>query len=611
MTARRRAPLKPNIQAALSYFARENGLAPDQPETAERFVTHLVLHDLGFSDFDIDQIVSGGANDNQIDALAISINDDFVSTPDEIETIITSRPENALIRVEFVVLQITMADRWEQGKLYSFAGGVSNFFDDEMLAPENARLAELRACKDYLFDLLKTADGPKDVRLKMFLACASENAPDQNISGAQENARRMVERLGLFREVSLGLIDGNRLDELNGQWRRANEGLLRMGGMTPLPPSPSVGRGWIGWARARDLLKIITMERGGVRPNVFFENVRGYLGADEKTSPANVDMARALRAPDKAEFVFRNNGVAIIARSAEQIGDKELRLTGYQIVNGCQTSYTLYEERAHLTDSVAVPVKVVETSELSAIRSITAATNNQTPVGDSDFLSQLPFVRKLQNYFSGKRLRDDTAPLWLERRANELAARRVETPHQIVSLVDVLETYLAAFEERAHLVHDQGWKAALPRIDRGEVLTPGDNAEIYYACAILRWRVSAFEAQYMERRKRENAALSAGRRRRSYVYPARHQLALALKIVAAPDLPMIGRPSFRGGAFDAALSGLVALLRDDAKAARLIEDADILVRGAIGAISDSAPFSVESARKKLVTDHLIDQRNRS
>ena len=606
MSARSRYKVKPNIQAALAHFAQDRGLPADGLATVERFVTHLVLHDLGFNDYDVEQIVAGGDDVNEIGALAMVVNGEFASTPDEIDMIVGALPEGASVRIDFVVMQITLTDRWDQGKLYSFAGGVSNFFDEEQLAPENSRLGELRAAKDFLLRTLAANETRLDIRLKMYVASASETEPSATVRGAQENARRMVDRLRLFDEVSLELIDSQRLDELNERWRRANQCDLVMGGMTPLPPSATVARAWIGWAKATDLLKIVTMDRGGVRPNVFFENVRGYLGPDERASPANFDMARTLRSPERADFIFRNNGVAIIARTVEQVGDDTLSLTGYQIVNGCQTSYTLFENRAHLTDQVAVPVKIIETAERGAIRSVTAATNNQTPVGDSDFLSQSPFVRKLQNYFGGKRLRAESAALWLERRANELAVRRSETPSQVLTLVDLLETYLAAFEEKPHLVHDQGWKFALPRIDRGEMLSLGDNAEIYYACALIRWRISLFEVEYSARRRRENANAPPGGRRRNHAYPARHHLALAMRMVASPELTMIARPSFRGEEFDAALGDLVLAMRDDVRAAEVVEIADQRVRDAVRGLGSNTPFSIDAARKKAVTDYILD-----
>ena len=602
----KRGRLKPNLQAAITQFAQDYSLDPSSNEAAERFVTHLVLHDAGYNDVDIEQMLSGGSQDNQIDALAMSLNGAFLASVEDVEAALALRQAGSAHRVEALALQITMANRWEQAKLYSFAGGATNFFEEAPLAPENERLAAWRVIKDHLLQAIRADSAATEVNLSLILACASENPPDAAIRGAQENARRIVERLGLFDKVTLELIDGNRLEELNGRWRRSNQGVLKMGGLSALPPSANIGRAWIGWAKAQDLLAILIGDHGKIRPNVFFENVRGYLGGDPQKNPVNAEIARSLQGPDQAEFILRNNGVSITARAVEPAGDKQLALTGYQVVNGCQTSYTLFEHRDRLTDAATVAVKIIETTERSTVRDIAAGANNQTAIGEAEFLSQLPFVRKLQNYFSGERMRSPACALWLERRANELAEQRLEKPGQVVSILELIEDYIAAFEQRPHLVHDQGWKSMLSRIDLGDMLTLNDNAEIYFSCGLLRWRVNGFIADFTERRRRENAAAPANRRRKTVTYPARHQLTLALRLIAGPSTPLIARPSFKSEPFSIALTRLNEALAKGETAQKMLEQADALVREAVQSLGPTTPFTVESAKKKAVTDYLLN-----
>ena len=55
-----------------------------------------------------------------------------------------------------------------------------------------------------------------------------------------------------------------------------------------------------------------------------------------------------------------NNGITIIARSLKVSGDR-FSIENYSIVNGCQTSHVLYEQRREIDESVMVPVRLIGT----------------------------------------------------------------------------------------------------------------------------------------------------------------------------------------------------------------------------------------------------------
>ena len=50
----------------------------------------------------------------------------------------------------------------------------------------------------------------------------------------------------------------------------------------------------------------------------------------------------------------------------------------YQIVNGCQTSHVLNDQRDRLDPSVMVPVRLIGTADEEVIGAIVKATNRQT-----------------------------------------------------------------------------------------------------------------------------------------------------------------------------------------------------------------------------------------
>ena len=58
-----------------------------------------------------------------------------------------------------------------------------------------------------------------------------------------------------------------------------------------------------------------------------------------------------------------NNGVTIVASSISPTGD-QFTLTDYQIVNGCQTSNVLFNNKdGQFINNVFVPIKLIATTD--------------------------------------------------------------------------------------------------------------------------------------------------------------------------------------------------------------------------------------------------------
>ena len=85
-----------------------------------------------------------------------------------------------------------------------------------------------------------------------------------------------------------------------------------------------------------------------------------------------------LKTKDVNSFCMLNNGITIIADKLTMTGTTTV-LTDYQIVNGCQTSHVLYDNRnIEWIDDLLIPIKVIETTDDTTKNRITKATNSQT-----------------------------------------------------------------------------------------------------------------------------------------------------------------------------------------------------------------------------------------
>jgi hypothetical protein len=141
------------------------------------------------------------------------------------------------------------------------------------------------------------------------------------------------------------------------------------------------GTNYVGLAKLGDYYKLVTDSAGELRRYLFESNVRDYVGR----SVVNTSIMATLRdrsTSESEDFWWLNNGVTIIATKAKVIG-KDLHLDNVQIVNGLQTTESLYKcfsESGITIDNRCLLVKVLVTNEKALADKIILATNNQNKV---------------------------------------------------------------------------------------------------------------------------------------------------------------------------------------------------------------------------------------
>lgn len=148
-----------------------------------------------------------------------------------------------------------------------------------------------------------------------------------------------------------------------------------------------------------DYFLFVTDEQGQLRRYLFESNVRDYLGE----FAINRDIAETLRSNERREqmdFWWLNNGVTLLA-SAATIAGKELTMENVQIVNGLQTTETIYRHfrREDVeSDDRAILVKVLVTTDDSVRDRIIKATNYQNMVDLASLRGTDRIQRDIEHY---------------------------------------------------------------------------------------------------------------------------------------------------------------------------------------------------------------------
>ncbi|MGB8478937.1 MAG: AIPR family protein [Acidobacteriaceae bacterium] len=179
---------------------------------------------------------------------------------------------------------------------------------------------------------------------------------------------------------------------------------------------------------ASDLVKMEGIANG----ELFSWNVRQYL---TKKTKVNRDIEKSIQATAEHKyFPAFHNGLTVLCNKLSR-ANKDLTVSGYAVVNGCQSLTGLYENRRVLTPALCILTKFIHIQPDSTLaRKITDHTNNQNGTTYRDLQSNNPIQTRLQSEIHKHyptdfcyRIKRGEHPEWEQQNKiiieNELAAR--------------------------------------------------------------------------------------------------------------------------------------------------------------------------------------------
>lgn len=169
--------------------------------------------------------------------------------------------------------------------------------------------------------------------------------------------------------------------------RIASEGSIQTEGAIHRFDSEKQIESWVFSMSAKDVGEMY--KKAGIR--LFARNVRGYLGQSNEINEA---MAYTIK-KEPHNFWYYNNGVTIVCDKAKreiQGGQDFLRVERPQVINGQQTTRTLYETSSNrgavLVRVIKIPRNPGDDDEYDdLVSAIVRATNWQSAIKSSDLVS--------------------------------------------------------------------------------------------------------------------------------------------------------------------------------------------------------------------------------
>lgn len=459
------------LEGYTNDFANQFGF-PDatSADIFGHFANYCVLSKLTAESVDLDEVDVDGSDDTGIDGLAILVDGHVVTTAEDVDFF---RDTLHRLDVEFVFVQAKSGSHFSAASIGTFLFGVKAFFDDASTMPANPAVAAARVLKNYIYSL--SIHMERSPKCTMAYVCSGEWHDDVTLKARVDAEVEALRRTNLFSTISFAPVDAEKLKQLYRELRNKVVAEVSFEKHTILPAIGGVTEAYLGILPCREYLKLIVGGDGDIQRGLFYDNVRDFQG----NNPVNSEIAATVTHPSgSSQFVLLNNGVTIVARSISKVGAK-FKLTDYQIVNGCQTSHVLYQNRDKPLDNVNVPVKVIVTDDPDITNSVIRATNRQTEVKPEAFESLSPFHRTLEEFYASFG-RDSGNRLYYERRSKQFASLPVK-PHDIISLAAQAKAFLAVFLDEPHSTHR--YYGELLDANRGRMFGEDHRPYPYYAAA--------------------------------------------------------------------------------------------------------------------------------
>lgn len=430
------------IRSYLNAHIKEYGIEDyETNEAFEHFINKCIINRITFERFDPRDVMTE-KGEIGLDGIAIIVNNQLITELDICKAIYEQKRK---VNVKFVFIQAKTGDRFDGGEMSTFLKGVKHFFEPDDVRPAtNEKIESLIKIKNYIYE--KSIEQLSKPALEMYYACCGKWNEGNNLTNNYKTDVRFFEDSGDFSTVDFFPYDSEKIITIYTEMRRKISRIFTMEKRLPFYSMPGITVAYFGLIKAKDLVKLLMDDQGELFNNIFEDNVRDFQGYN----PVNSEIrATLLDKKDQERFSVLNNGITIIAKNIETSGDL-ITIFDYQIVNGCQTSRVIFDNRGVLNDNSWVLSKIIQVENEDVLDKIVYTSNRQTEVKYEAFSSANRFHKMLQEYYASIQ---PEYRLYYERRSKQYDMDSTINKNRIVSLAGQTFAYIAMFLNEPHSVH--------------------------------------------------------------------------------------------------------------------------------------------------------------
>ena len=463
-------------QSMIDSFKNNQSLnMDDASELFEYFVNYCVVNNIyGSDDFDLEEITTGKATQG-IDGIAIIVNQKFVNTIEDIDTLIEY---NKSISVKFVLIQAKTSSSFDNTEIGNMLTYSKLFFSDDTSMFHTPEMQHFIELKEYIFskgDKLK-----KNPELFLFYVTLGTWTEDENLQATISVGKESLRGTNLFSNISFEPCGSEKIQDL---YRKTKEKLKSTFKFEKRITMYSINDDEVGYSGVlpfKEFKKLIIDENGATKV-VFEDNIRDYLGPNPDV---NKNITETIKTGNVNAFSMLNNGITVVTSSIIISGDIAT-IEDYQIVNGCQTSNVLIENMDSVEgiDELIIPIRIIATKDENLKNDITRATNSQTAIKKDQLEALSTFQKKLEEYY--KTYRDEDALVY-ERRTGQYRDSNIPK-NRIVTIAMQIKTVAAMFLDEPSGVSGQ-YGTVAKRVGN-KIFKTADKEIIYYVSSLALYKI--------------------------------------------------------------------------------------------------------------------------
>lgn len=426
--------------------------------------------------FDVKEI-STGKNTQGIDGIGIIVNNKLCHSPKEIQELVNL---NRVLNVTFILIQSKTSSKFDGSQIDNLFRWSKSFFSDEPNLFTTNEMKNFIEMKDFIYSNSKYMK-ERSPNCNLYFCSTGKWNEDKNLVQVVNSNKKELDDLNLFEDINFYPCGTKNLQSLYRKTKEPVEASIKFEKKVTIPSIDNVKVAYSGMLPFSEFQKLIIDETGKMK-SVFNDNIRDYL--EQENNPVNTDIAKTLKGGDLDSFCILNNGITVVADEISGAGD-DITITNYQIVNGCQTSNVLFENKnVKEIDNMHIPLKIIVTNNTDIKSQITRATNNQTAVDAVELEALTEFQRNLEYYYNA--LPNDEHKLHYERRTNQY--KNSEVPmNRIINRETQIKVFSSMFLNKPHLV--AGYYGKLIK-DMGEDIFHTTHDYLpYYTCALAYYKL--------------------------------------------------------------------------------------------------------------------------
>jgi hypothetical protein len=555
-------------ESYIKDFLKNNQINSISPsEDFEKFSNYcLIYKEYKNTQFELDDISTGKSQG--IDGIGVIVNGELVNEIDEIEDLVET---NRYLEASFIFIQSKTSTKFEGSEIGNFIFSIKDFFSS-IPSIRNEDIDHFLEIKTAIYDKSPNMSKGKPI-CKIYYVTTGEWNESNNLRPVIEQGRSELKATNYFKEVYFEPCGASLIQEYYRKTKEIVQTTFNFKDKITLPDIEGISESYLGIIPFNEFKKIIIDDSGNIR-NIFYDNVRDYLGSN----PINTKINSTFTNKKFDLFCILNNGVTVVADRLVTAGNK-FTISDFQIVNGCQTSHVIYNNRdLEGIEDTNIPLRLIVVSGNEDTKnSITIATNSQTEVAEEQLQALSTFQKNLEEFYKSF---EGSTRLFYERRKNQYN-NTGESKTRIITIGTQIKAFTSMFQNLPYL--SAGYFGSILKKSKDKIFEKDHQNLPYYTSAYAYYKLWTI--------------FHAGNLDRKYKKAKYHMLMLFKLLILETDV----LPPFNSKKINETCNKIIAVLNDPSKSLDYFKETIKIIDEIFPAVGDDKyPFKLKEKNEALL-----------